>query len=97
MVRYRDEQTERERRARVMARLAIRVYRRELGGYRARDLIGALDSAVYLLGNLKAAINAGDGPTAVQLVDHIQEKVATASLGAATILGIAASSTKYSS
>lgn len=97
MVISRAGKNERERRARVMAKLAMRVYGRELGGYRASDLVGALDGAVYLLGNLKVAIEAGDGPTAAQLVDHIQEKVATASLGAAAILGIAASSTKYSS
>ena len=88
------EQCQFDRRARIMARLSMRVYRRELGGYHARDLIGGLDGALFLIGHLQAAIADGDGLAASRLAEHVQEKIAMASLGAATLLDIGASSTK---
>lgn len=91
------EQCQAERRARVMARLSMRIYRRELGGYHARDLTGGLDGALFLMGRLQVAIAACDGPAASRLVEHVQEKIAMASLGAAILLDTGVPSTRCNS
>lgn len=86
-----DQQT---RQARILARLSMRTYRRELDGYKPVDLTRGLDSAFYLVEKLRSLAAIGGCAEANALIDHIQLKLAMASLGAATLLGTPVPSTR---
>lgn len=84
------------RRVRVMARLSMRAYQRELGGYKSHDLTRGLESTFYLVEKLRSLPAAQASTEAGELIDHIQMKIGMALLGVAMLLDIPAPSTKCS-
>ena len=90
------EHDRRLRRARVIARLSMRTYQRELKGYSARDLQSELQSAFYLTERLRQGIQSKTDEKQALLLSHIQLKLELIALGAATLLDIPAPSTKCS-
>lgn len=93
---FQREHHRRARRARIMAQLSMRTYQRELGGYRALDLTRGLDSTFFLVEKLRYLPAVEGCAEANELISNIQAKIGMASLGATTLLGTPAPSTKYS-